>query len=388
MTAFNEEKYIASSITSILNQSLRDFELIIVDDASTDATPTVIKEFHTKDKRIRPIFNQTNLGLTKSLNIALSSARGLYIARMDADDISKPHRFREQVKFLRNHPGYDLVGTWAIIIDENNRTVGEFRPPTSNRDIRQRFPVKNAFVHSSVMFTAQSIHYAGGYDEAFRFAQDYEMWCRLLLFHKGANIDKPLHCWRKLQEGISYKNKYPQTIFSDAVRGRYGPLYRTLSNPRLPRWDKNAFVYGVMLENAGFNGNEPLCRFIYDKVMASRMPERKKLAVLNRARGNTSMITSKVKIKLLEKIKRKNRLENYQLASLYKSEGKHRKAEGIFVKLTASGDNDIKSGAYFHLGELRLRDGKEKEAATSFRKVLTYNPNHGKAREYLDGMKN
>lgn len=384
MAAFNGEKYISSAIESILSQTLGDFELIIVDDGSTDSTGNIINQFRQKDKRIRPLFNESNLGLTKSLNAALGLARGTYIARMDADDVSDPHRFEKQVEFLDRHKDYAVVGTKAIIIDEAGRPTGEINPPLSYRAIRERFPVKNAFVHSSVMFLNECILRVGGYDEAFSYAQDYEMWCRMLLFYKGANLNRFLHRWRRSREGVSSVNRRLQKVFSDAVRGRYGSLYRTLQDRDIAPWDKKETFYCEMLENARLGGNDPLYRFLYHTMMNSKMPARKKIAVLNRAVGDNNMCPVPEKIRLLEAIRGKNELENYQLASLYKRQEMHGKAKRIFEKLTESRDKIIKAGAYFHLGEMALRAGRQEEAVRAFRNTVRYNPYHFKAENYLE----
>lgn len=119
MGVFNSAKKVGVAIESILNQTFTDFEFIICDDASTDNTYETIKEYAGKDKRIKLLKNEKNLGLAGTLNICLESARGKYIARMDDDDFSHPQRFEKQIKFLDENPEYAIVGTSKNYFDEN-----------------------------------------------------------------------------------------------------------------------------------------------------------------------------------------------------------------------------------------------------------------------------
>ena len=149
------EDYLRQSIDSILGQTYSNFEFIIVDDASTDGSLAVIESY--KDPRIRIIKNSENLGLTKSLNIALDECRGEYIARMDSDDISLPERFEKQVTFLQSNPDVIVCGTWA-------KYIGNWKAQNSNDGNRRLIPDRETFkiyqlfgndpniVHPSAMF--------------------------------------------------------------------------------------------------------------------------------------------------------------------------------------------------------------------------------------------
>src|SRR3989344_5781814 len=116
MPAYNARKYIGEAIESILNQTFKDFEFIIINDCSTDKTKKIIEEYANKDARIKLINNATNLGLTKSLNIGLKEARGEYVARLDADDVALPERLEKQYEFMEKNKETTLVGAWAEII--------------------------------------------------------------------------------------------------------------------------------------------------------------------------------------------------------------------------------------------------------------------------------
>ncbi|MDD4353774.1 MAG: glycosyltransferase family A protein, partial [Candidatus Nanoarchaeia archaeon] len=124
MSAYNTERYIAEAIESILNQTFKDFEFIIIDDGSTDDSLKIIKRYVKKDRRIKLIHNKKNIGLTKSLNKGLKIAKGQYIARMDADDISLPQRFQIQYDFLEKNKDIFLIGTTAFLIDDKGDRLG------------------------------------------------------------------------------------------------------------------------------------------------------------------------------------------------------------------------------------------------------------------------
>ncbi len=123
MSVYNGDKYLREAIESILNQTFTDFEFIIVNDGSTDNSLEIIESYD--DERIKTINNKKNIGLTKSLNKALKFAKGKYIARQDADDVSLPNRFEKQVEYLDSHPEVALVGTSVYLIDENGKIIGK-----------------------------------------------------------------------------------------------------------------------------------------------------------------------------------------------------------------------------------------------------------------------
>ena len=123
MSVYNGEQYLAIAIESILNQTFKDFEFIIINDGSTDNSLSIMQKYAQGDDRII-LIDRKNLGLTKSLNEGIAIARGEFIARMDADDISFPERLSEQVKFLTAHPEIDLIGCRAVVFSDNNKFIG------------------------------------------------------------------------------------------------------------------------------------------------------------------------------------------------------------------------------------------------------------------------
>ena len=159
MPVYNGERFLKDAIESILNQTYKNFEFIIVDDGSTDDSLKIIKEYQKKDKRIRLIENKKNLGQAKSLNKGLSLAKGKYYAKMDSDDIACKKRIEKEVDFLERNNDYVIVGSNLEIIDENNNTIGYRFYPQKNKEIRKLIIIKSPFAHPSVMIKWQIFLY-------------------------------------------------------------------------------------------------------------------------------------------------------------------------------------------------------------------------------------
>ena len=140
MGVYNGEKYLKESVESVLSQTFSDFEFIIINDGSTDGSTEMLQSY--SDSRIR-LYHQENRGLTASLNRAISLAKGKYIARQDADDISMEMRFEEQFRFLERNPDVVIVGSSCILIDERDRQIGSWHFPNSDVEIRLRILFRN-----------------------------------------------------------------------------------------------------------------------------------------------------------------------------------------------------------------------------------------------------
>ena len=193
-----------------------------------------MKQF--EDPRILVFRNHENLGLTKSLNIGISHAKGQFIARMDADDISLPHRFETQIRYLETRPDYALVGSWAYQIDEKGRQQFIIELQAEDHAIREYLIQSNHFVHGSVMMRRSVILSMGGYDERFKCANDYELWLRIVETHKVANLTDPLYCWRSLSTQISSARKNEQYAYADIAREEAKErVARTVFNSSLQR---------------------------------------------------------------------------------------------------------------------------------------------------------
>lgn len=178
MTVYNGGKYLSAAIQSILNQTLRDFEFLIIDDGSTDNSIQTIESFG--DGRIRLYRNSVNLGQTKSLNVGLKMAQGDYIARIDADDIALSYWLEKQAAFIKNNPDYSVVGVYVVAIDEMDRIKKIYRPPMNQEDIVLRSLIASPVNHVGAVLKKEDVLSQGGYGENYKTAADYDLWGKLL----------------------------------------------------------------------------------------------------------------------------------------------------------------------------------------------------------------
>jgi len=211
MSVYNGEKYLREAIESILNQTFKDFEFLIINDGSTDRTAEILQSYD--DPRIKIINNEKNIGLTKSLNKGLKMARGEYIARMDADDISMPERLEKEVDFLETHRDYAVVGTFVKILNEHSGVIRLLDRPVEYAQIREFFRRDNCIAHGSAMIRKNCILDVGFYDESMERSQDYDLWLRLSEKYRLANIPEYLYIWRNHNENIEAKYMDEQKIF-------------------------------------------------------------------------------------------------------------------------------------------------------------------------------
>jgi glycosyltransferase involved in cell wall biosynthesis len=182
MSVRNGERFLRPSVQSVLAQTEKDFEFLIVDDGSTDRTAAILADFARLDRRIRVHTQPENLGLTRSLNAGLRLARASLIARQDADDLSHPERLADQARFMAAHPRVVLLSAGIEGIDAAGENLGPLPPscPVPDDLIPWMLLFYNYLEgHSVAMFRRDSALAIGGYDEAFTYAQDYELWTRL-----------------------------------------------------------------------------------------------------------------------------------------------------------------------------------------------------------------
>lgn len=208
MSVYNAEKYLAEAVDSILAQTYEDFELILINDKSTDSSGEILHRYAEQDGRVVLLENQENMGLTKSLNRGLAVAKGEYIARMDADDISVPERFAIQVKFLDENPDYSFVSCIGRYIDENGNPEQLRLFPETNEEIYAMMPKVDAVMHPGVMFRREDIAKIGNYCEDFRVVQDYDLWFRgMAAGYKFYNFQEPLVLFRRNESYNTRKSK-------------------------------------------------------------------------------------------------------------------------------------------------------------------------------------
>jgi glycosyltransferase involved in cell wall biosynthesis len=218
MSVYNAETYLEKSINSILNQNFKNFEFIIINDGSTDNSLDIIKKYAEKDKRII-VINQENCGLTKSLNIGIKKAKGEYIARMDADDISISNRFEIQLKYLIELD-LDFIFSQAVSFIKNRYYI----VPENN--IIEKFNINkllfgNIFIHGT-FFCKTEILKNNLYDENIKYAQDYELFLRLITKkYKFFIIPQILYYLRINENSISNKKKDEQLFYAKIVCKKY-----------------------------------------------------------------------------------------------------------------------------------------------------------------------
>ena len=161
LPVYNAAPYVGEAMRSILDQSLRELEMIVVDDGSTDGSADVVRSF--RDPRVTFV-QQPNSGVAHALNVAMARARGTFIARQDADDVSLPHRLKEQMAFLHGHPDHVIVGGWSQVMTANGEPVRVQQQPTSDAAIRFALLFDTPFVSTSVMFRASVLPAVGRFD--------------------------------------------------------------------------------------------------------------------------------------------------------------------------------------------------------------------------------
>lgn len=232
MGCYNNENTIAESIQSILNQTISDFEFIIIDDCSNDRTIEIINSFN--DKRIRLIRNEINKGLGYSLYLGVNLAKGKYIARMDADDISYPIRFQKQIYYMEHHPNVICLGTGAKKIGAVGWFIKLFSPNIipicKHEEVKTWLLIGTPILHPSVMLNAILLKkYGLNYNPQFKRAQDYELWSRMIWKGDINNIKDILMCYRYSPTQASSVYKEEQSINSKIIYNRM--LSRLIGRP-------------------------------------------------------------------------------------------------------------------------------------------------------------
>lgn len=213
MCVYNGERYISQSIRSVLNQTFTDFEFIIINDGSTDATEKIIKSFD--DPRIR-YYVQKNIGAASARNFGIKASVGKYVAILDSDDICMENRFEEQYKFLENNPGYVLAGSNAIFIDRYGKEICNIEL-VNDWDTIDKMKYVNPFIHSSVFFDREAGIKAGLYPEGVRIGEDLLFFLQLKKYGKMVNLPLQLIKYRINPEGASLRDGRLKAIFGKII---------------------------------------------------------------------------------------------------------------------------------------------------------------------------
>jgi glycosyltransferase involved in cell wall biosynthesis len=205
MPAYNAAKYIASAIDSVLQQSFSNFELLIINDGSTDDTENIIHSF--SDERIK-LINQPHQGIAAALNLGLLNASASFIARFDADDICYPQRLQKQFDFLHEHPEYVLVGSDVNYADRNGEYLYHYtNTGHTHEEIAVKITAFCPFIHSSVMYKKNIALQAGGYDAKAHTFEDYRLWTKFITQGKVCNLSEPLIMVRLNPESVTVDEK-------------------------------------------------------------------------------------------------------------------------------------------------------------------------------------
>ncbi|RKS45139.1 glycosyl transferase family 2 [Gillisia mitskevichiae] len=213
MPVYNSEHYVREAIESILSQTFTDFQFLIIDDASTDQTISIINSY--KDPRINLIEKPKNTGYTKSLNLGLKIAKGKYIARMDSDDISLPKRFEKQISFLEANLEYMLCGTSYSVMG-NDETI---LVPTSYEEIKLNLLWGNCIAHPTVMLRNEVFKkYHLKYDPNMEPSEDFDLWVQLLPQGKLHNLKEELLLYRMHNSSVSRQRASEQENTAIEVR--------------------------------------------------------------------------------------------------------------------------------------------------------------------------
>lgn len=190
LPVYNGASFLASAVQSILAQTFADLELLVIDDGSTDASGTIAASFG--DPRVRVLRNDRNEGIVASLNRGLAEARGAYVCRMDADDVSLPERLERQAAALDAEPALALLGTGTVLIDSAGREIGREVFPSSAEAIRREIFRRNPFAHSTVALRRSAVAACGPYSNVFPHNEDYDLWLRITARFDAGNLPEPL----------------------------------------------------------------------------------------------------------------------------------------------------------------------------------------------------
>lgn len=218
MSVYNGERFLATAVQSILDQSFQNFQFIIINDGSTDGSGQILKKYAAEDKRIE-LVEQDNKGLISSLNTGLSLAKAGLIARMDADDIALSHRLEVQKAYMDTHRDVGVLGSAIIPIDDDGNTSPALLYPNTGKALDKYIYTRGSpLAHPAVMIRRDIVLAQGGYRSAFKHAEDYDLWLRLHKVTKIANIKEPLLKYRQHDDKVSVIHARAQAEASIVAR--------------------------------------------------------------------------------------------------------------------------------------------------------------------------
>ena len=214
-TVYNGAEFLRVAIDSVLAQSYTDWELVLVDDGSTDDSPAILASYG--DPRIRVVILPQNVGRLHAVRRAFELARGEYVAMLDADDVARTDRLERQVAFLDANADVLVVGSWSRLIDETGRVLRTWHPPTDPQELHEFFGWGNPMVHSSVMYRAAAARAEGGYPTSMRYAHDCALWMRFAARGKVAIVPEELCDQRTVATSMTRGPRFRADVASDGL---------------------------------------------------------------------------------------------------------------------------------------------------------------------------
>jgi glycosyltransferase involved in cell wall biosynthesis len=212
MAVRDGQQWLQHAVDSILTQTFSNFELLIIDDGSSDKTPNILADYRARDRRVI-VIPQAREGLVRALNRGLARARAPFVARLDADDVALPQRLQHQLSYFEERPKTNLLGTWAQVIDGFGRPKRLLRPAVDGRILLQTLARTNPFIHSSVMFRTVIARKLGGYHLPFEAAEDYDLWLRFSEIGDIAILPEVLIQYRRHISSVTARRAVTQ-VFS------------------------------------------------------------------------------------------------------------------------------------------------------------------------------
>jgi hypothetical protein len=286
MSVYNGERFLAAAIESVLAQTFADFEFLILDDGSRDASRAIAAHYAARDPRVRVIARE-NRGLIASLNELLGIARAPLVARMDADDVCLPERFARQIAFLSTRPEVGVLGTWTDDIDENDAAYSHDaldHPIDHDQFVAAVDAGAPLLCHPAVMFRRDLVRSLGGYHPAFRHCEDLDLWLRLASVTQMANLPERLLRYRHYSQQVSSRHATEQQVnaaisriaYAERKSGRADPTARLSVMPPIDDLDalfgkagvaravRARVAPGILYSRAalGDEGFEIVCRYI------------------------------------------------------------------------------------------------------------------------------
>ncbi len=229
MSVYNGETFVAEAIESILRQTFAGFELVIVDDGSTDQTAAILNKFRLADPRIR-VLTQPRIGLARATNTGIAAAKGKYIARLDADDLAEPHRLEMQLAYLQEHPEVGLLGSAYYILRKGVLGARPRPMPLEDARLRRSLVRRNPFMHSSVMIPRRVFDVVGVYNEKLPIMLDHDLFIRIAREFRVANLAEPLAIKRVHDDAYFQSRSHTWGKFAAKVRLRWR-AWRAFSRP-------------------------------------------------------------------------------------------------------------------------------------------------------------